>query len=1082
MKILELRFQNLNSLYGEWAIDFSAPEYLSDGIFALTGPTGAGKSTILDAICLALYGSTPRLGKITKSGNEIVSRQTGECYAEVLFESQAGKFRCHWSQHRARRKPGGKLADSKHEIADACTGQILESKKRDVANVIEQKTGMDFDRFTRSILLAQGGFDTFLKADVEQKSRILEQITGSEIYTEISKRVHERQRVEHENLDLLLAETSGIAILTAEQEADVRQELAGLTKTEAEKTNRMQEIENGIQWLTCIQTLRRELSALAAAEVHLNTALEAFRPERVRLEHAQKAAQLDGPYAQLSSARKQRDENQAALKNENAKLPEANSSVIQKEALLKEAELVTIQAREEQKSLLTLIQQVRTLDQQLTDKKKLMDAGEDECRKINSQVERDTILLGETKQKLEIAQNDLQLVQEYLKVNARDESLVGGLAGIEEKLQHLSSVQQDLTEKNEAQSVDQKQLSSAAKTLAARRGELTSLKQELTNVLQQINLENTGLNHLLGDRLLREYRIEKETLLREMALFKKIADLESERIKLEDGQPCPLCGSEIHPYAEGNVPEVDETETKINTLDELINKAEQLESNIQKMEISAKGLQAKVTSAEKLVTEAENDQQNLEKSLIHIANDLTRIEKRFADLKDSIRGNLEPLGIQELPDFDLNALLESLKNRLKTWQDWQQKKGDSEKEISKLQSELNTLTVIFETHNKTLGEKQKTLGDLREDYEKHNSERHNLFGIKNPDKEEQRIANTLSAAEQAEKTLRTAREEAQELLHSITVRAASLQEQIANGTSELQTMENDFVQTLNTAGFIDEQTFIAQSLLPEERERLTDKAQELNNQKTSLQTQKQDRQNRLTKELEKRITDAEIDELEPARIVLRESLNQVRNDIAALTHNLSANDKAKETIREKQSLIDAQKKECNRWEKLHRLIGSADGKKFRNFAQGLTFEMMVSQANKQLESMSDRYLLIRDDQQPLELNVIDHYQAGEIRSVKNLSGGESFIISLSLALGLSNMASRKVKVDSLFLDEGFGTLDEESLETALDTLASLHQDGKLIGIISHVQVIKERISTQINITSLNNGKSTMTGPGCSAMH
>ena len=115
--------------------------------------------------------------------------------------------------------------------------------------------------------------------------------------------------------------------------------------------------------------------------------------------------------------------------------------------------------------------------------------------------------------------------------------------------------------------------------------------------------------------------------------------------------------------------------------------------------------------------------------------------------------------------------------------------------------------------------------------------------------------------------------------------------------------------------------------------------------------------------------------------------------------------------------------ECENWQKLHSLIGSADGKRFRNFAQGLTFEQMVFYANRELIKLSDRYLLIRDNDNPLELNVIDNYQAGEIRSTKNLSGGESFIISLSLALGLSRMASNKVRVDSLFLDEGFGTLD-----------------------------------------------------------
>lgn len=161
------------------------------------------------------------------------------------------------------------------------------------------------------------------------------------------------------------------------------------------------------------------------------------------------------------------------------------------------------------------------------------------------------------------------------------------------------------------------------------------------------------------------------------------------------------------------------------------------------------------------------------------------------------------------------------------------------------------------------------------------------------------------------------------------------------------------------------------------------------------------------------------------------------------------------------------------------LIGSADGKKFRNFAQGLTFELMVHQANVHLTKMNNRYILIRDTEQPLDLNVIDTYQAGEIRSTKNLSGGESFLISLALALGLSRMASHKIRVDSLFLDEGFGTLDEEALESALDTLSGLQEDNKIIGVISHVAALKERIPLQIEIISQPGGKSTMKGPGIS---
>lgn len=137
MRILQLRFKNLNSLAGEWLIDFTHPAFTADGLFAITGPTGAGKTTILDAICLALYYRTPRLSRVTKGMNEIMSRQCGECFAEVTFETQSGQYRCHWSQHRARKKSDGDLQAPKHEIADAKSNILLESKLKLVAEQIE---------------------------------------------------------------------------------------------------------------------------------------------------------------------------------------------------------------------------------------------------------------------------------------------------------------------------------------------------------------------------------------------------------------------------------------------------------------------------------------------------------------------------------------------------------------------------------------------------------------------------------------------------------------------------------------------------------------------------------------------------------------------------------------------------------------------------------------------------------------------------------------------------------------------------------------------------------------------------------
>ena len=233
--------------------------------------------------------------------------------------------------------------------------------------------------------------------------------------------------------------------------------------------------------------------------------------------------------------------------------------------------------------------------------------------------------------------------------------------------------------------------------------------------------------------------------------------------------------------------------------------------------------------------------------------------------------------------------------------------------------------------------------------------------------------------------------------------------------------------------------------------------------------------------LKEKLIGSKDDDLENKLINLNNDLKDLQQSMGSIKQQLKQNKETKEKFKEQAQLIEKQKKECGRWDILHELIGSADGKKFRNFAQGLTFELMINHANHQLVSMTDRYLLIRDEIKPLELNVIDNYQAGEIRSTKNLSGGEGFIVSLSLALGLSRMVSKNISVDSLFLDEGFGTLDDEALETALEALSSLQQTGKIVGLISHVPALKERIGVQIQIETGMGGRSSIAGPGCTKL-
>jgi len=1081
MKILELRFKNLNSLYGEWVIDFTDPEYVSNGIFALTGPTGAGKSTILDAICLALYGATPRLGKITKSGNEIMSRQTGECYAEVLFESRAGRFRCHWEQRRARKKAEGSLQDQEHQIADADTGKPIETKKSLVAGVIEAKTGMDFDRFTRSILLAQGGFDTFLKADVEQKSKILEQITGTEIYSDISRRVHERQRDEREKLNILNAETSGIVILEPEQEKEIQEDLEAKQKQETETAGKSTETGKAITWLTTIENLEKEILSLTDEAAKLKTDTEAFKPERFKLEQATKAASLDGTYVSVTSLRKQQADDQASLKTDEAALPEIESSANTQAENLKASEQFTLKAKEELKTVAPLIQKIRSLDQKIAEQTKAVSEGADACTKEAGKIESDKQFRVKELEKRTAAEKTLEAAELYLKENSRDEWLISGLAGVEEQFGNLLAKQQETTQKEADLKKADTAVADAAKKLEEASRQCGLKKQELDTAGKNLQQGKDALSQLLGDKLLREYRTEKETLLREMAFIKKIEELEDHRAKLEDGKPCPLCGSTEHPFAEGNVPVPDEIEQKIESLTKVIDKADEQEAAIKNLEQAETSARNNLNNSEKLETEAANNKKAAEKSLTELTDALTKLRTGFDELKLAVSGKLQPLGITEIPEVEVEALLESLKSRLKAWQEQVKHKTDIEKQIADIDSELRRLDAVIDTQVKALAEKQEKLEQLKKDLADGTEERKQLYGDRKPDDEEGRLNKAIADAEKAEKKARDLNTELQQKLTKAKTHVDSLKKRIEQRTPELKKAETDFSAALIPAGFADEKAFLEARLSQEDRESLSSRAKELDDAGTELKAKQKDREMRLGTETAKKLTDKTLEELEPQFKEFEELLKELRDAVAGLKHKLSENAAAKERIKEKQSAIEARKKECHRWEKLHGLIGSADGKKYRNFAQGLTFELMVSHANRQLEKMTDRYLLIRDEQQPLELNVVDDYQAGEIRSTRNLSGGESFIVSLTLALGLSKMASRKVRVDSLFLDEGFGTLDEETLETALETLSGLQQDGKLIGVISHVPALKERISTRIAILPQSGGKSILKGPGCASV-
>lgn len=1079
MKIIELRFKNLNSLYGEWFIDFTQPEYTSNGIFALTGPTGAGKSTILDALCLGLYGRTPRLGKISKSSNEIMSRQTGECFAEVLFESRAGRFRCHWSQHRARKKAEGDLQNPKHEIAEGGEeGQIIENQIRRVAEVVEEKTGMDFDRFTRSILLAQGGFDTFLKADEEEKSKILEQITGTEIYSDISISVHDRLRQEKEKQERLKAEISGIELLKPEEETAVRQQIESKQKEETALRKRIEETEKAIHWLKSIDQLKTELEDSTNRVEELQTAMAAFRPKRQQLNRALKAAELEGQYATLKALRNQQTSDRKILQNEQELLPQIQESVAKQKELWENFQKKAGEAKEKSEKALPLIKQVRRLDEKLSSQKNDIQRKEENFLQEEKKIAANRQTLNIEVKKEQKIKIQLGLIQNYLNTNVQDEKLIAELAGIKEQLNNLSARQGEILQQETKLKQGKKTLKKEEKQLNELQKQCQTKNQEVKEAAHQLTATKSALDKVLAGKLLREYRQEMEHLQEKRLLREKIAALEDHRKRLEDGKPCPLCGAEHHPYAEGNVPVFDDLDQKIKALTELIEKAENLETEILQLENKKAAVREKALEEERRAAAAELAQKNRADRFEELSKALQKDKKEFDDLKQRILKKLAPYNILEIPPEKIDSVVKKLIKRLEIWQDHLHQKAEAEKQQSTTATEIKRLNAIIETQTTALEEKQAELKSLKKEHQSDLEERQKLYGEKNPDHVEKLLKDAIAAAENSVAENNKKYHETTQQLTTVKTKIESLNSQISDREPKLEKLQAAFIQSLISSEFSDEAQFV-QALLPSDRKKaLSAEAKALDDQAVELKTRQQEFEKRLKQEISKNITNKNQEELLPIQKENKTKYESLHDEIAGLNHQLKTNLTAKDRIQEKQTAIEIQEKEFSRWERLHNLIGSADGKKYRSFAQGLTFELMVSHANQQLQKMTDRYWLVRDETRPLELNVMDTYQAGEIRSTRNLSGGESFIVSLTLALGLSKMASRKVRVDSLFLDEGFGSLDEEALETALETLAGLNQEGKLIGIISHVSALKERISTQINIVPLTGGKSEIIGAGC----
>lgn len=1121
MRLIKLEILNLASLdrEGGEVINFEEGALKNSTIFSIVGPTGSGKSTLLDAICLALYNRAPRYPRKSgeqktrievygdpdeeeknrlapTDGRNILSRGKKDGYSKLTFLANNGNlYRAEWHVRFLL-----KNYDNAHTRLFKIVLRGDEAVEEEAEwSSLPQIIGLDYEQFLRTVLIAQGSFANFLTAKENDRYELLEKLVGCEgVYVSIAEKIKQRKDAAVDAYNVVKASYDAFEkdIISSEEELE---ELDTLIKKLEEEERRarteLEKVKEALKWFETEADYGKKIAEysqrLALAQQALADAKEQI--ERLRLHDA--TLQAVALYKEAKEAKTNIDACGNMLAQLREEMEKKNGALAQETKLREELNGKAEEAAKKYEQQKPHIDKARSIKGELKEAGKAVEEKlkskkdcEEACRLAEKAVEDNSQAISAAETSMQKAAEDLETLK---KAVAEDEE--------KDKKEVLEARQAYEDENKKLEGQDAGKLQAAVTSAHQRKNDLEKaigIRNEIENrrksqkeheeERQRLSERNKVIDAELQKLAIDALAAELETLTKSHTLMTG-ENWAQHRHDLADGEACPLCGATSHPYAkdENLQPVVDELKNLIDAKKKELEEQKAAHQKLIREQSENSGKLKSIESAEKRLAD----------ELAELGRGWEAIHAAYPEWEE----DKEALMIRKPQvEQETAAAVQALKN-------YNEIVGKTEtlRKAKEAKERLQNEHIAAATEKLRAAEKNQTDATTLVKTEK--GKRENLV------KQKEEKAHALAKADQEWKDAATVVENKKQ----------RLREEV--GDKDPDTLETELTKAKNDAGKAVEAKDGAIAAIREDikglegRKETTDKALEENNAKFETKTAE------LRKWIaeynssgaKETITGKDIAELFAATDNWEAIRKRQRELEAALTiakttldneqkaHDSHQEKKPQETEEELASkklaieskdngpLTDAKARkqrhdtakqkmgdlfeqrqetetQMREWTEIADAIGG-DGKTLRKIAQCYTLRFLIEHANAEIRKFNGRYEL-QQVRNSLGMRVIDHDRADTVRDTTSLSGGETFIVSLGLALGLSSLSSRNISFENLFIDEGFGTLDPDTLATVIDALAALQtSQGKKVGVISHTDTMSERITTQIRV--IKNGQS-----------